>query len=124
VLGEARAMGWMLGIVTNGDAAIQARKIAAAGLADLVDAVCISGAEGVRKPDPRLFLLAAEMAGAPAGRGWMIGDDPDADVAGGRAAGLRTVWVRRHRIWRESGYRPDMQADTTTEAIGLVLGSP
>ncbi len=123
-LHEARAAGWALGIVTNGDADIQARKVAAAGLVDLVDAVCVSGAEGVRKPDPRLFMRAAERAGDPSGQGWMVGDDPASDIAGGRAAGLRTVWLRRHRAWLEPGYTPDMQADTTAEAIGLVLKSP
>ncbi len=105
-LREARAAGWALAIVTNGDAAIQARKIAAAGLDDLVDAVCVSGAEGLRKPDPRLFIRAAERTGDRSGQGWMVGDDPESDIGGGRAAGLRTVWVRRQRAWLEPGYTP------------------
>jgi FMN phosphatase YigB (HAD superfamily) len=60
-----------------------------------VDSVCISGAEGFRKPDQRIFALAAERAGAQLTSGWMIGDNPQADIAGGRDAGLRTVWLSR-----------------------------
>ncbi|MFF4620168.1 HAD hydrolase-like protein [Nonomuraea jabiensis] len=34
--------------------------------------------------------------------GWMIGDDLVKDVGGGRAAGLRTVWINRGiRRYRE-----------------------
>lgn len=90
-LSEARRLGWSIGIVTNGDAEVQARKVTATGLDVLVDAVCISGAEGIRKPDPRLFLLAAERAGTPLTPGWMIGDNPEADIGGGRSAGMETV---------------------------------
>jgi FMN phosphatase YigB (HAD superfamily) len=43
--------------VTNRDAAVQGRKGAAAGLGDLVDPVCISGAVGMRKPQRRIFEL-------------------------------------------------------------------
>ncbi|MFI6811893.1 HAD family hydrolase [Nonomuraea sp. NPDC050328] len=48
-----------------------------------------SGLEGVRKPDPRLFELAAQRCGG----GWMVGDDLTADIQGAAAAGLRTIWV-------------------------------
>lgn len=48
----------------------------AAGLDELVDAVCISGAVGVREPERRIFEPAAERAGVPLEDGWMIGDNP------------------------------------------------
>ena len=120
---EARARGWRLGIVTNGDGDIQARKVAAAGLSDLVDTVCISGAEGFHKPDPRLFMLAAVRAGNPSGPRWMVGDNPEADIAGGHAADMSTAWVSRYQAWTEATFNPDVQADTTSEAIRLVLAS-
>lgn len=107
MLTQATARGWSLGIVTNGDADVQARKLAASGLDTLVDAICISGAEGVRKPDSRLFRLAAERAGAPLPDGWMIGDNPQADIAAARAVGLRTVWLSRGRAWPIADFVPD-----------------
>jgi FMN phosphatase YigB (HAD superfamily) len=120
-LADAREQGWSLGVVTNGDAGIQARKLVAAGLDVVVDSVCISGAEGIRKPDRRLFALAAERAGAPLAAGWMIGDNPQADIAGARGAGLRTVWLSRGRIWPIADFQPDHQVEHPATAIQLVV---
>lgn len=50
-------------------------KVTAAELGSLVDAVCISGVEGVAKPDPWFLQIAAERAGAPLKNSWMIGDN-------------------------------------------------
>jgi FMN phosphatase YigB (HAD superfamily) len=108
-------------VVTNGDADGQARKLAAAGLDTAVDSICISGAEGVRKPDPRIFALAAERAGAPLRPGWMIGDHAEADIAGARAVGLGTVWLSRGRTWPIADLEPDHQAVDSAAAIRWVL---
>ena len=80
--------------VTNGEADNQLGKIERTGLDRLVDSVAVSGVLGVRKPDPEIFRIAAEGAGcALADGGWMAGDNAQADIAGGAAVGLRTVWV-------------------------------
>jgi HAD superfamily hydrolase (TIGR01549 family) len=93
-----RRAGWRLGIVTNGEADNQLGKIERTGLDRLVDSVAVSGALGVRKPDVEIFRIAAEGAGcALVGGGWMVGDNPHADIQGGAAAGLRTVWIDRGR---------------------------
>jgi HAD superfamily hydrolase (TIGR01549 family) len=89
-----RRDGWRLGIVTNGEADNQWGKVERTGLDRLVDSVAVSGALGVRKPDPEIFRIAAEGAGcALADGGWMVGDNVQADVGGGAAVGLRTVWI-------------------------------
>ena len=86
--------GWRLGIVTNGEADNQLGKVERTGLDQLVDSVAVSGVLGVRKPDPEIFRIAAEGAGCGlADGGWMVGDNAQADVGGGAAVGLRTVWV-------------------------------
>ncbi|MFJ9118861.1 HAD family hydrolase [Streptomyces sp. NPDC102394] len=93
-LSQLRASGWRVGIVSNGMADNQLAKIQRSGLGERVDACCVSGEVGVRKPDVRIFQLAAERCGTALGAGgWMVGDDPEHDIAGGRAAGLRTVWI-------------------------------
>ncbi|MFJ2032903.1 HAD family hydrolase [Streptosporangium sp. NPDC087985] len=60
-------------------------------------AEALSGAEGIRKPDVALFEIAAKRCAVTtlAEDGWMIGDNLTADIAGGRAAGLRTIWIDR-----------------------------
>jgi len=81
-------------IVTNGPASLQRGKLAAAGLADRVAHVVVSGELGVRKPDAAIFRAALAHAGCGAEHALMIGDDPDTDVAGARAAGIPAVLVR------------------------------
>ncbi|MEU5862887.1 MULTISPECIES: HAD family hydrolase [unclassified Nonomuraea] len=110
-LDRLRAAGWAVGIVTNGMADNQTGKIRRTGLAERVDGWAISGAEGVRKPDARLFEIAAGRCGAVPAGGWMVGDDPDKDVAGGRGAGMRTIWIDRGT----GVARP--QADVTVEDV-------
>ncbi|MGW0067213.1 HAD family hydrolase [Streptosporangium sandarakinum] len=102
-LAQLRASGWKVAIITNGTADNQLGKIQRTGLAEAVDAYALSGLEGIRKPDVGLFEIAARRCGMTlADGGWMVGDHPVADISGGRAAGLRTIWIDR-------GTRPDQE---------------
>ncbi|WP_232828681.1 HAD family hydrolase [Kribbella monticola] len=58
--------------------------------------MALSEEAGVRKPDPAIFELAAARCGATLVGGWMVGDHPAYDIAGGNAAGLRTILVGDH----------------------------
>lgn len=113
-----RADGWKVGIVTNGPTS-QHAKIASLGLADLLDGVCVSADVGIEKPDRRIFDLAARRCAAPL-EGWMVGDSPDTDIAGGRAAGLRTVWLDHGRRWERSDLAPDAIVTTIADAVGRI----
>lgn len=115
-----RAEGWKIGIVTNGPPS-QESKIASLGLGDLVDGVCVSELVGVEKPDRRIFELTAERCGARL-EGWMVGDSPAADVAGGRAAGLRTAWLHRGRTWDRAGFAPDVVVADIADAVAVITG--
>ncbi|MFI9589803.1 HAD family hydrolase [Nonomuraea sp. NPDC052265] len=121
-LDRLRAAGWAVGIVTNGMADNQTGKIRRTGLAERVDGWAISGAEGVRKPGARLFEIAADRCGAALEGGWMVGDDPDKDVAGGRGAGLRTIWVDRGTGVADP--RADLAVDDVLAAMEVLIGMP
>ena len=82
VLARARDAGWTCVVVSNGMTAQQIRKIRRAGLDARLDAWLISEEAGVRKPDPRIFDLAAQRVGADLEDAWMIGDSPTADIGG------------------------------------------
>jgi len=120
-----RAEGWRLGIVTNGATAMQSAKIDRVGLRALVDAVFISEAEGVRKPDRRIFERAADRLGVRLGRrtGWMVGDNLEADIAGGIGAGLRTIWLPRGRPLTTADPQPDHLCDSMSDALKLLAAS-
>lgn len=114
-LARLREAGWKVAIVTNGMADSQLGKLQATGLADAVDAYALSGVEGIRKPDVRLFEIAAGRCGAAcADGGWMVGDHLIADIAGGRAAGLSTIRIDR-------GTWPDPHNDADHVVTDVVL---
>lgn len=115
-----RADGWKTGIVTNGPTS-QNAKIASLDLGELIDGTCVSADVGVDKPDRRIFDLTAIRCGAPL-KGWMVGDSPDTDIAGGRAAGLRTVWLHRGRRWERSDLVPDAVAANIEDAVRQITG--
>lgn len=116
-LAELRRCGHRLGLLTNGGARLQRAKIERYGLARLFDAVRIEGEVGVGKPAAAAFegaLAALGAAGEPAA---MIGDDLDADMAGGRAAGLATVWVDHARRGAPGQARPDRVVRALAELL-------
>jgi HAD superfamily hydrolase (TIGR01549 family) len=117
-----RSAGWRTGVITNGPAS-QANKIRSAGLDVVLDAWCISGVEGVAKPERRIFEEAARRCGAHL-EGWMVGDTPDIDIQGGIAAGLRTIWMARGREWNVATYAPDIVVNDIPEAVHRILEAP
>ncbi len=50
---------------------------------------------GSAKPDGAIFRAALALAGTAPGRTWHVGDTPEADVEGARAAGLRPILIDR-----------------------------
>jgi putative hydrolase of the HAD superfamily len=89
-----RARGMTLVIVSNWDCSL-ADWLGPAGLLELVDAVVTSAEVGVAKPDPEVFHRALALAGVGPEAAVHVGDSPDNDVAGARAAGVRPVLVSR-----------------------------
>ncbi|MFF9063374.1 HAD family hydrolase [Streptomyces sp. NPDC101213] len=120
-LARLRERGWSVGVATNGSSDIQRAKIRATGLADLVDGIAASGDIAVRKPDPRLFELAAARCGTQIGAGdWMTGDNPETDIRGGHRAGLRTIWVTG-RPWPEGLTVPHQRVADVPRAVDHLL---
>ncbi|MEU6562980.1 HAD family hydrolase [Nocardia nova] len=121
-LDRLRHNGWTIGIVSNGAADNQLGKIRHTGLIDRIDGHCLSGEVGLRKPDPRIFDLAARRAGVSTCVGaWMIGDDPGLDIVGGHAAGMQTYWISHDREWDHRRPEPDRRAPDTSDAIAGLL---
>ncbi|MCO7271614.1 MULTISPECIES: HAD family hydrolase [Cellulosimicrobium] len=119
LLDALRVDGDLVVVVTNGTSPQQRGKLARCGVGAHVDAVVVSGEEGVDKPDPRLLEIALDRVGAAdADRAqvWMVGDAAHADVAAGRAAGTRTGWVSHGRPWTD-GPLPDVLGATVHDVV-------
>ena len=86
-----RERGYLTGIITNGSPYPQTCKIDHCGLRRHVDLVMLAGVEGIQKPDPAIFRMAAARLGVPTTACVFVGDHPINDVAGAIAAGYRGV---------------------------------
>jgi putative hydrolase of the HAD superfamily len=86
-----------IGIVSNNLLAEQQGKIRLCGFGPYVDALVVSEAVGVAKPDPAIFAHALERLDCTPEDAVMIGDSWAADIAGARAAGIRPIWFNRAR---------------------------
>lgn len=82
-------------VITNNLLKEQQAKLRHCGLDRYVDVLVVSEEAGVSKPEPRIFEIALERAGASAGEAVMLGDSWANDVEGARAAGIRAVWFNR-----------------------------
>lgn len=93
-LRRLRSRGMPVVVVSNWDISLH-DFIADSGLGPLVDQVVSSAEVGVAKPAPEPFQRGLELLGLAPSEVVHVGDDPDHDVAGARAAGLAPVLIRR-----------------------------
>lgn len=83
-----------IGFVTNGLADVQRPRLASSPLADAGEVVVVADEVGAAKPAAAFFDAAFAAMGQPRrSLVTIVGDSLSADVAGGRAYGLTTVWV-------------------------------
>jgi putative hydrolase of the HAD superfamily len=83
-----------LSIVTNASVSLQTAAIQALKIDEMFDAIVISEAEGVRKPDRRIFDLTLARLGVAPADAVFVGDNPEIDIRGAQGAGMRAIWKR------------------------------
>jgi 2-haloacid dehalogenase len=109
-----------LAILTNGRRATVEATVAAAGLASRIPTVLSAEFVRVYKPDQRVYALAADHFGVPAGELWFVSGNAW-DCAGAAAAGLRVVRVRRTPDGHERvGPPPAATIDDLSELASVV----
>ncbi|SRR6266851_4332578 len=86
---------YRLALVTNGAPAVQREKLEATGLGARFEAAVISGELGIGKPEPGIFAAALGKLNVAPSDAVMVGDSMERDIAGARAAHIRSVWLDR-----------------------------
>lgn len=99
VLTYFREKGLKLGLITNGETAVQQKKLDLLGIGQKFDSVVISESAGCKKPDPHIFRLSIGELGVSPNAAWYVGDHPRNDVYGAWCAGLRAVWKSGVHPW-------------------------
>ena len=111
-----------VGIISNGPAEHQLRKLEVIGIYEWVDRsdVFISSIEGVAKPAPGLFEIACARTHTRPSRCVYVGDAYYPDVLGAHAAGMPVVWFNHRRRQRPSGPAPDAEVWSVPEIAGAI----
>ncbi|GHO85175.1 HAD family hydrolase [Dictyobacter formicarum] len=108
------------GIVTNGVGQQQKRKIKTLGIDAYTDCIFISKEFGKQKPDPAIFLAAAQCLQKPTQEILFVGDNPEFDIWGAHQVGMKTVWIHHEpRQWPEQ-ISPEV-ADLTVHTFADLL---
>lgn len=113
-----RMAGLGLAVVSNWDVSL-GDVIDRCGLGSLVDHVVSSAEVGAAKPSPVPFQRALELLGLEPSVVVHIGDEPDLDLAGARAAGISPVLIRR-----DPGRNPEPSPAATPVITTLDAWSP
>jgi putative hydrolase of the HAD superfamily len=98
LLDRLRAAGVRTGVISDGNAAVQSRKLAGLeGLAERLDVIVLTDdlGPGHAKPSPVPYAVACRLLALDPSATIYVGNDPRKDFRGARAAGLRTIRVGR-----------------------------
>ena len=96
VLREVRRRGMLVGLISDTGVTpghVVRRFLASEGLATLFDWLTFSDEIGVTKRRPQAFSATLRALGVPASDALHVGDLPETDMKGGRAAGMHTALV-------------------------------
>ncbi len=100
---ERLASNYQVLALTNGNASLEV-----IGIRHLFVDVIAAAEVGAAKPDLRIFRAACAQTGLRPEQILHVGDHPELDVDGARAAGMRTAWVNRiGAAWPEHLAQPD-----------------
>ena len=94
---------------------MQSRKLECLALSPMFDTILISDAEGVSKPGRQIFDRALERLNTNPAQALFVGDHPEVDVAGARAANMQAVWRCDRGVSRR------VEADGIIEDLGDLL---
>ena len=118
VLDRLAAAGIATGIITNGFAFLQKRKVKAHDFVERVKFVMTSEDAGAHKPDARIFQMAMAKVGVDAANCWHVGDHRDNDVAGAIGVGISAV------LYDPDRQQVDAVASTTYRVIRRLTEIP
>jgi putative hydrolase of the HAD superfamily len=106
-----------LGLVTDGNPRVQRAKCEALRLEEFFDQMIFTWDHGEdkEKPHPFAFRLMLDRLGVDASEALFIGDNVEKDCRGARAAGMKSVRVRKQGPDREAKHEED--ADIVIDSL-------
>ncbi|WP_138751668.1 HAD family hydrolase [Paenibacillus sinopodophylli] len=119
MLAELKSRGLKLALVSNGYGQFQYDNFKALGIAPLFDEVLISEWEGLRKPDPAIFVRALSKLEVHAKEAIFVGDHLQNDVQASQMVGMKAIWKRN--ISSSSASDADAVIEGLDELTDIIL---
>lgn len=115
-----RERGIPVPIISNGTQRSRERTVASLPFARHVSLLVSAEAAGWRKPNPRIFLQAAQLLMLDPGECMYVGDHPLNDVKGAESAGMKAVWLSGFHPWPQSEAAPVFSVDALGDILPLL----
>lgn len=125
ILTRCKQQGKTIGILTNGTALHQGKKLEILGLDQWFskENMFISDAIGYTKPDIRAFGVVQEKMNLDPEETWFIGDTFEVDIVGAKNAGWHVIWYNhRKRQMPEGAIKPDIEVRSVEELFREIIG--
>ncbi len=107
---EALYPKYALYLATNGIAAVQAGRVASAGIGKYFAARFVSEEVGFNKPSREYFdACFASIEGFSRDAAVIVGDSLTSDIKGGITAGIKTVWFNPRHVENTGDIKPDVE---------------
>lgn len=98
MLKDLKKMGIDLAIITNGKGQFQIDNIVALGIKDFFKEIIVSEWEGIKKPNPQIFITALERLNILSNEAIYVGDHPLNDIEAAKKVGMKTIW-KKDKQW-------------------------
>jgi putative hydrolase of the HAD superfamily len=107
------SLNYNLHIITNGFGEVQHKKLTKSNINQYFKTVTNAELAGVKKPNPRIFNYALDLANAKVSESIMIGDSYEADILGAMNVGMNVVFFNT----RETKIMTDIIQINTLSAL-------
>ncbi|WP_054788442.1 MULTISPECIES: HAD-IA family hydrolase [unclassified Gracilibacillus] len=101
MLEELKTRNIAIGMITNGRGQFQMDNIQALGIEKYFDSILVSEWEGMKKPNPNIFLKALQDLEVNPEESLFMGDHPENDVIAATAVGMKGVW-KKDKHWKHA----------------------
>ncbi|MFJ8065196.1 HAD family hydrolase [Psychrobacillus sp. NPDC096426] len=94
MLEEVKKNDLVLGMITNGFGQFQMDNIRALEIEKYFDAILVSETEGIKKPDPAIFVRALMRLNIAPSASVFVGDHPVNDILAAEQLGMKGIWKK------------------------------
>ena len=104
---------YKLGIISNGYTSFQMNNIRALEIETYFDVISISEMEGIKKPNPEIFIRMLNKLSVEAHEAIYIRDHPQNDIVAAQNVGMKTIWKKDFQY-------PDFKTDNSIDDLSEI----